>query len=147
MRRAEQNAIGYVGSNRALYHRIQVVQAVLDLTDRQIAKALGVSIEDWHARKLPAGASGRIEKAFGVCGYWLVIGDGADVGRHLSHGSGKVAILPAPGRRSRQVRQEQEDEGMRLWRLAQDMVAAYGHQKAREMLAARQAPPDDPKPA
>jgi transcriptional regulator with XRE-family HTH domain len=87
-------------------HRLRITRIALGLTEKEAADAHAVSLRTYRkwengGRQRGSGFLKFAEK-FDVSLNWLVGGEPADVGAHLAkHASGKVAILPAMGRKYR----------------------------------------------
>jgi transcriptional regulator with XRE-family HTH domain len=91
-------------------HRLRVTRIVLGVTEKEAAAAHGVTLttyRKWENGKPPR--SGKPYLAFSakydVNLDWLIAGETADIGSHLSKGApGKVALLPVKGPLYRRVR-------------------------------------------
>jgi transcriptional regulator with XRE-family HTH domain len=86
-------------------HRLRVTRMALGITEKEAADAHGASLKTYRKwenggpQRQKASALLHFAEKFDVSTDWLVCGETARVGNHLSkHAKGKIAILPAMGR-------------------------------------------------
>jgi transcriptional regulator with XRE-family HTH domain len=78
--------------------RLRILRAVLNLSEKQIAKALGVSLRTYRGyeggKQMTTNRLLSLCSKFKVSTDWLLCGDGRNLKPHLTRKAAKVAILP-----------------------------------------------------